>query len=373
MLIKKIPLSTPTMNGTEIEYVKEAFDTNWIAPLGPHVDAFEKEVSEYLGVFHASALSSGTAAIHLALKASGVCAGDVVLCSDLTFAASCNPIIYENATPVFIDSETDSWNMCPKALEIALRKYPKTKAVIVVNLYGTPAQLDVISDICASHNVAMIEDAAESLGSTLNGKQTGSFGSVGVLSFNGNKIITTSGGGMLLSNDKSITEKATFWATQARDPAKHYQHSELGYNYRMSNVCAAVGRGQLTTLNHRISQKTNIYKTYLDYFQQHKWITMNPVPDDCTSNYWLSCMTLNKGSPVTKDEIMERMEEESIECRPIWKPMSMQPYYKGCNFVKSKEDAVSADIFARGLCLPSDVKMTKEDQNRVCEMIASMF
>ena len=370
---RRIPLSTPTMNGTEISFVQEAFDTNWIAPLGPHVDAFERETAETIGVSHAAALSSGTAAIHLALKAVGVGSGDIVFCTDLTFAATCNPIKYEKAIPVFIDSERDSWNMCPKALEMAFSKYPRAKAVIVVNLYGTPAKLDKIAEICSTHNVPLIEDAAESLGSTLNDKQTGSFGDIGILSFNGNKIITTSGGGMLLCNDEKIVRKVKFWATQARDAARHYQHSELGYNYRMSNICAGVGRGQLGTLDLRVSQKTKIYNTYATTFGKHKWIRMNPVPADCKSNYWLSCITLENGCPITPLDIAVRLEQENIETRPIWKPMSMQPYYQDCDFIAAEPTAVSHDIFARGLCLPSDVKMTEEEQNLVCSMILDMF
>ena len=371
--MKKIPLSTPTMNGTELALVQEAFDTNWVAPLGPHVNAFEKELAGYVGVSHAAALSAGTAAMHLALKAVGVGSGDIVFCSDKTFAATCNPIKYENAVPVFIDSEADSWNMCPKALEAAFAKYPQVKAVIVVNLYGTPAQLDVLADICRAHGVPLIEDAAESLGSTINGKQTGSFGYISILSFNGNKIITTSGGGMLLCDDEEVTKKVTFWATQARDNARHYQHTELGYNYRMSNICAAIGRGQLTTLDLRISQKTAIYNTYAAAFKGHEWIRMNPVPDNCVSNYWLSCMTLEHGCPVTPLEIMEHLEKENVETRPTWKPMSLQPYYQTCDFITTTPVAVGHDIFARGLCLPSDVKMTLEEQTRVCDIILNMF
>jgi len=356
-----------------MSFVQDAFDTNWIAPLGPHVDAFEKETAEIVSVSHAAALSSGTAAIHLALKAVGVCPGDIVLCSDMTFVASCNPIMYEKASPVLIDSEYKSWNMCPKALEAALTKYPEAKAVIVVNLYGTPAQLDTIAAICRAHSVPLIEDAAESLGSTLSGKQTGGFGDIGILSFNGNKIITTSGGGMLLCDDEAVVKKARFWATQARDPARHYQHSELGYNYRMSNICAAIGRGQLDTLGLRVEQKTNIYRAYKSAFQNHPWIRMNPVPTGYTSNYWLSCITLEKDSLITPLDIMERLERENIESRPIWKPMSLQPYYQGSDFISTTSTAASHDIFARGLCLPSDVKMTQEEQTLVCDLILEMF
>jgi dTDP-4-amino-4,6-dideoxygalactose transaminase len=370
---KKIPLSTPAMNGTEIQYVNEAFETNWIAPLGPQVDAFERELAAYIGVGHAAALSSGTGAIHLALKALGVTDGDIVFCTDMTFAATCNPIKYERAVPVFIDSEPGSWNMCPKALEKAFAKYPRVKAVIAVNLYGTPARLDIIRDICYANSTPLVEDAAESLGSMLNGKQTGSFGKIGILSFNGNKIITTSGGGALLCDDEDTVKKTRFWATQSRDPARHYQHSELGYNYRMSNVCAAIGRGQLTTLNLRVEQKTAIYNGYKAAFKDNPFIRMNPVPADCKANHWLSCVTLEPGSPVTAIQIMEKLEKENIETRPIWKPMSLQPYYSGCDFMSASEFAVDKAIFESGLCLPSDVKMTEEEQDLVCEMILEMF
>lgn len=368
-----IPLSTPTMNGTEIEYIREALDTNWVAPLGPNVDAFEQALSSYVGVSHAAALSSGTAAIHLALKAVGVKAGDIVFCSDMTFAASCNPIKYENAAPVFIDAEPESWNMCPKALDAAFRKYPNVKAVIVVNLYGTPAKLEEISQICEKHGVPVIEDAAESLGSTLNGRQTGSFGYIGILSFNGNKIITTSGGGALLCEDEDIVKKARFWSTQSRDPARHYQHSELGYNYRMSNICAGVGRGQLTTLDLRIAQKAGIFSRYKVAFDSNWPIRMNPIPGNCNANHWLSCITLEKRSPVKALQIMETLEKERIETRPIWKPMSLQPYYADCDFITSAAAPVSHDIFERGLCLPSDVKMTEPEQERVCDIVMDMF
>ena len=364
-----IPLSNPAMNGSELAYIQEAFDTNWIAPTGPHVDAFENELSDYLGGGRVAALSSGTAAIHLALKVVGVSEGDVVFCSDLTFAATCNPIKYEHAIPVFIDSESDSWNMCPLALESAFKKYPDVKAVIVVNLYGTPARLDKISALCEKHGVPLIEDAAESLGSTYNGVQTGRFGYIGILSFNGNKIITTSGGGALVCEDEDIVKKARFWSTQSRDPARHYQHSELGYNYRMSNICAGIGRGQLRTLELRVEQKTEIYRRYSAAFGGYGFIRLNPVPSGCRANHWLTCMTLDDGSPISALQIMERLEKERIESRPIWKPMSLQPYYGDCDFISVSQQPVGADLFSRGLCLPSDVTMTPEEQARVCDCV----
>ncbi|MCL2227615.1 MAG: aminotransferase class I/II-fold pyridoxal phosphate-dependent enzyme [Oscillospiraceae bacterium] len=370
---KSIPLSTPTMNGTEVKYIQEAIETNWVSPLGPHVDAFEKELATYVGGGYAAAFSSGTAAIHLALKALGVSDGDVVFCSDLTFAASCNPIKYERAVPIFIDSEPDSWNMCPKALELAYGKYPNVKAVIVVNLYGTPAKLDEIAEICHRHGTPLIEDAAESLGSTFKGKQTGRFGYIGILSFNGNKIITTSGGGALLCDDEEIVKKARFWSTQSRDPARHYQHSELGYNYRMSNICAGIGRGQLGTLDLRVSQKTEIYSRYAAALGSNEFIRMNPIPGNCKPNHWLSCMVLESGCPISAIEIMENLERNRIETRPLWKPMSLQPYYGDCAFVSVANPPVSQDLFPRGLCLPSDVKMTEEEQVRVCDAVLEVF
>jgi len=354
------------MNGMERDFVGEALDSNWIAPLGPQVDAFEVEVAGVVGAKCAAALSSGTAALHLAIKAAGVGAGDVVFCSDVTFAASCNPIKYENAVPVFIDSEADSWNMCPGALLRAFKKYPGTKAVIVVNLYGTPAKLDVIADICRAHKAVLIEDAAESLGSVFNGRQTASFGDISVLSFNGNKIITTSGGGMLLSNDAAIVEKAKFWATQARDKALHYEHSELGYNYRLSNICAAIGRAQLKTLDLRVAQKTNIYNTYAAAFAAHPEIHLNPIPNNCISNHWLTCITLTSGDPI---RLITQMAAQNIECRPIWKPMSLQPYYNNCDLISTTNAPIGHALFAKGLCLPSDVKMTKDEQAKVCALI----
>ena len=372
-MTKRITLSTATLNGTEMEYIQEAFDTNWVTCAGHNIDAFEREISEKVGIAHSVALSSGTAALHLSIKILGIEPGDIVFCQDVTFAASCNPVKYENAIPVFIDSESESWNMCPKALEKAFRKYPNVKAVILVHLYGTPAKLDEIIEICKNHGVPIIEDAAESLGSVYKGKQTGTFGNVATLSFNGNKIITTSGGGMFLCDDKESAGKIRFWSTQSRDPARHYQHSELGYNYRMSNICAGIGRGQLNTLDLRVQQKTDIYNRYKAALSGNELICMNPVPDNCKANHWLSCFTLEKRSRVSVLDIMEKLEKENIETRPVWKPMSMQPYYSGSDFIKVSDEAVGHDIFSRGLCLPSDVKMTEDEQNHVCNLILGMF
>jgi len=372
---KRIFLSSPTMNGLEQQYIQEAFNTNWIAPLGPNVDEFEKELASYVGISYSVALSSGTAAMHLALKAIGIKKGDVVFCSSLTFAASCNPIVYEGGIPVFIDSEEDSWNMDPDALRKAFTKYSNVKAVIVVNLYGTPAKLDEILSICNEHNVPMIEDAAESLGATYKRKQTGTFGKLGVFSFNGNKIITTSGGGMLVSEDKALIEKARFWATQAREKELHYEHKEIGYNYRMSNVVAGIGRGQLRTLDEFIERKKRIYYRYKDAFKDIKDISMNPIPNDSNPNYWLSCITLSEKSKVKPIDIITALDKDNIEARPIWKPMHMQPVYSGCDFITLSEDSlgISGRIFASGLCLPSDIKMTEEDTERAIDIIRLFF
>lgn len=373
---KKIFLASPHMSdkGYEQEYVKEAFDTNWIAPLGENVNKFEEELAQYVGSKHAAALSAGTAAIHMALKAIGVQQGDIVFCSDLTFSASANPIVYEKATPVFIDSEPETWNMSPKALEEAFKKYPNPKAVILVHLYGTPAKIDEIMEICNKHNVPLIEDAAESLGSTYKNKHTGTFGKYGVFSFNGNKIITTSGGGMLVSDDEEKIQKVRFWSTQAREKARHYQHNEIGYNYRMSNIVAGIGRGQLKVLNDRIEQKKEIYNTYKKEFEDIKEIELQPVPENTRPNHWLSVITIKEGSNVTPLQIMEALEKENIESRPVWKPMHLQPVFEGCEFFSNNDKiSVGEDLFNRGVCLPSDTKMTKEDMSRVISIIRNLF
>lgn len=373
MYNKRIYLSSPTMHLYEEEYVKEAFKSNWVAPLGPNVDGFEKDVRDYVGAGDVVALSSGTAALHLAVKLAGVSQGDIVFCSSLTFSASANTVVYENAKPVFIDSEEESWNMAPRALEKAIEKYPNAKAAIVVDLYGVPAKLDEISDICKKNNIVLIEDAAESLGATFKNKQTGTFGDYGIFSFNGNKIITTSGGGMLVSNRKEDMEKARFLATQARDKARHYQHSEIGYNYRMSNVLAGIGRGQMLSLNNHIELKKKIYFRYKEAFEDIKEIEMNPIPHDCEPIYWLSCITIDEKSKVKPLDIMAALEEENIESRPIWKPMHLQPVFEECDFIKVKEKPVSEDIFNRGVCLPSDIKNTDEDMRRIINIIRKLF
>lgn len=371
---KKIYLSSPTMHGDEQKFIQEAFDTNWVAPLGPNVNAFEKEMEAYTGAAHASALSAGTAAIHLALHILGIGEGDLVFAPTLTFSATCNPIVYEKATPVFIDSEEDTWNMSPAALEKAFETYGKPKAVIVVHLYGTPAKLSEIMEICNRYQVPLVEDAAESLSSTYEGKQTGTFGKIGIYSFNGNKIITTSGGGMLVSDDEEITKKATFLATQARDPARYYQHSQIGYNYRMSNITAGIGRGQLLHLEEHKALKKKIYATYKEAFADIPELTMNPMNEKGDANCWLSCVTIEKGCSVTPDQIMDALAAENIESRPIWKPMHLQPVFAGYDFVTEKDGySVAEDIFNRGFCLPSDIKNTDEDMDRIIRIVRGCF
>ena len=374
---KKILLASPHMSdeGYEQQFIKEAFDTNWIAPLGENVNKFEEEIANYVGVKTGAALSAGSAAIHLGLKALNVKQGDIVFCSSLTFSATCNPIIYQNATPVFIDSEYETWNMDPLALEKAFEKYPNPKAVIVVHLYGTPAKMDEIIKICKKHNVPLIEDAAESLGSIYNGQQTGTFGEYGVFSFNGNKIITTSGGGMLVSNNEDGIKKVRFWATQSKEPVRHYEHKEIGYNYRMSNICAGIGRGQLKVLDKRIEKKTEIYNKYKNELEKVKEIKMQPIPKNTKPNHWLSVMTIDKDSKVKPLNIMETLEKENIDSRPVWKPMHLQPVFKEYDFITAKNDgtSVSEDLFNRGVCLPSDTKMTEEKQERVIDIIKKCF
>lgn len=369
---KRIWLSSPTMHGEEMKYIQEAFDTNWVAPLGKNVDEFEKEMAAYIGCKAAVAMTAGTHALHIAVKLADVKRGDIVLCSDLTFAATVNPVSYEGATQVFIDSERETWNMDPQALEVALKKYGnKVKAVIVAHLYGTPAKMDEISELCERYDVTLIEDAAESLSAKYKGKQTGTFGEYSILSFNGNKIITTSGGGMLLSDNEEAMKRARFWVTQARDPAPWYQHSELGYNYRMSNIVAGIGRGQLLHVDEHRKLKKAIYERYKVAFLDLP-LAMNPYLSNSEPNFWLSCVTIDKECRVTPEDIRLTLEKENIEARPIWKPMHLQPFYAGHEFITVDGD-VGGDIFGRGLCLPSDIKMTEEEQDRVIEVIRGMF
>ncbi len=368
----RIFLSSPTMHEKENFYINEAFQSNYIAPVGLNIDRFEEETAKYVGIPHAAALCSGTAALHLALKLAGVGQNDKVCCSDLTFAASANPILYERGIPVFIDSERDTWNMDPRALEKAFKENPGVKAVISVNLYGVPAKYNEIKAICESKHVPLIEDAAESLGAVYCGRQTGTFGDYGIFSFNGNKIITTAGGGMLVSENEKAVTKTRFWATQSKDPSPYYQHSEIGYNYRMSNILAGIGRGQLIHLNEHITAKKKIYENYrtaLSYLP----VSMNPFTSDCEPNFWLSCILLNANSEISVSQIIKSLAENNIEARRIWKPMHMQPVFSGFDFIKIEPDSVSEDIFARGICLPSDIKMTLYDQERVISVIRSCF
>lgn len=371
---RRIYLSSPCMCGQEQKYIKEAFDSNWIAPLGKNVDEFENEVKKYVGVHGAVAMSAGTAAIHMALRALNVGTGDVVFCQSMTFSASANPIVYQNAVPVFIDSENDTWNMSPEALKKAFLKYPKPKAVIVVHLYGTPAKLDEIKDICEEHNVPLIEDAAEGLGGEYKGKKLGSFGEYGILSFNGNKIITTSGGGMLLGSNEKMLKRVLKWITQSREPAPWYEHKELGYNYRMSNIVAGIGRGQMTVLEEHVQQKTALYEKYKKAFSDMP-ISVQPFEEGAKPNHWLTAATIDKGCEVKPSELMEALAKENIETRPIWKPMHMQPFYKECDYFAHEEGSVCEDIFERGICLPSDFypQMTPDEHDEIIEIIKGLF
>lgn len=372
----RIYLSSPHMSeeGYELKYIQESFDSNWIAPLGPNVDEFETEFAVKIGAKYAVALSSGTAAIHMALKAIGVEMGDYVFCSSLTFSATANPIIYQNAKPVFIDSDLETWNMSPCSLEEAFTKYNKLgrlpKAVIVVHIYGLSADMDKIMDICKHYKVPVIEDSAEALGTTYKGKHVGTIGDYGIFSFNGNKIITTSSGGMLVANHsdnekaKERIAKVRFWSTQSRDPAKHYQHSELGYNYRMSNVLAGIGRGQLKVLDKRVQRKKEIFEFYKKKLNAFENIEFMPINNWNHPNHWLSCVLLKgKTTPIS---IIEVLENGNIESRPIWKPMHMQPYFEQYDHFLGSN---SEEIFQNGLCLPSDTNMTDDDLYRTVQFI----
>ena len=373
-----IYLASPHMSeeGYEQQYVKEAFDTNWIAPLGKNVNEFEKELAAYVGAKDAAALSAGSAALHLALKAAGVKAGDIVFCQDLTFSATANPIAYEKAIPVFIDSDYETWNMSPEALERAFEKYPNVKAVMPVHLYGLPANMDRIMDICKKHGVPVIEDAAESLGTLYHGQYTGTFGDYGAFSFNGNKIITTSGGGMLVCNlpeeqAKERIAKVRFWATQAREKARHYEHKEIGYNYRMSNIVAGIGRGQMKVLDQRIEQKGHIFAYYQDHLGDLKGLSFMPMHENERANCWLSVIQLAPDCKVRPLDVMVALEQGDIESRPVWKPMHMQPVFADCDYIDNGK--VGETLFRRGVCLPSDTKMTDEDLERVCGVIRGLW
>jgi len=365
------------MGGDEIKFVQEAFDTNWVSPVGPNINSFEAELSQYVGMGHCAALSSGTAAIHLALIILGVQRDDEVLCSSFTFSGTCNPIVYQGARPVFIDSESSTWNMDPDLLEQAIidriqKTGKKPKAIIAVHLYGMPAQIDKIMDIGRKFEIPVIEDAAEALGSTLHGKKLGSFGDFSILSFNGNKIITTSGGGALLSNNQAWIEKARFLATQARDPAPHYEHSEIGYNYRLSNICAGIGRGQLKVLEERVKQRRAVFDYYLSHLAGVNGIDFLQEPTGYFSNRWLTTILVDpsKTTGVTREDIRLALEKENIESRPLWKPMHLQPVFKN---YESYTSGVSETLFEKGLCLPSGTNDLITAKDRVIDRILSIF
>ena len=373
---KRIPLSTPTMHGNEMKYIEEAFERNWIAPLGFNCDLFEEEVSAYLAKDgepqHALSLASGTAALHLSMILAGIGRDDVVLCSDMTFCATVNPVSYLGAKQVFVDSERDSWNMDPKALEAAFLRYPNAKAVVLAHLYGTPAKMDEIKEICSRYGAVLIEDAAEALSASYKGQMCATLGDYNVLSFNGNKIITTSGGGMLLVADKETRSRGFFYATQARESAPWYQHEKIGYNYRMSNVVAGIGRGQLVHVEEHRAAKENIYRRYESALASLP-LSMNPYLPETQPNFWLSCILFDEGVERDPMDLMRFLDANGIESRPIWKPMHMQPVFEGYDFVKVEEKPVGEDIFARGLCLPSDIKMTAEEQDYVISKIREFF
>ena len=396
----KVWLSSPTMHGKEIEYIKEAYETNWMSTLGENINEIERSVAAKIGCKYAVALSSGTAALHLCVKLAGIKRGTKVFCSDVTFAATVNPVVYEGGEPIFIDTERDTWNMDPAALERAFELYPDVKHVIVVNLYGTPGKMDEICAICKNHGALLIEDAAESMGATYKGRQTGTFGDLSILSFNGNKIITGSSGGMLLTNDLDVAKKVRKLSTQSRENAPWYQHEELGYNYRMSNVIAGVVRGQIPYLDEHIAQKKAIYLRYQEAFQDLP-VTMNPYDGyNSEPNFWLSCLLIDRDAMCRQElheteakyfkepgktcptEILEKIAAINAEGRPVWKPMHMQPIFRENDFVTvhgsarncaEKYEDVGEDLFNRGLCLPSDNKMTPEQQNVIIEVIRSCF
>ncbi|MUG92006.1 pyridoxal phosphate-dependent aminotransferase [Scytonema sp. UIC 10036] len=372
---KPILLSTPHMGDEELAFVQEAFETNWIAPVGPHVNAFEQEFCQVIGASHAAALSSGTAAIHLALRLIGVEYGDEVFCSTLTFAATANPITYLGAKPVFIDSDRTSWNMNPnllgKVLEQRARVGKLPKAVLLVHLYGQSADIDPILAACNRYEIPLIEDAAESLGATYKKRSPGTFGRIGIYSFNGNKIITTSGGGMLVSNEASLVDKARFLATQARDPAPHYQHSEIGYNYRLSNVLAGIGRGQLRVLNERVAARRRNFEIYQKRLGNLPGIEFMPEAAFGHATRWLTCLTIDPGAfGVDREQVRLALAEQQIETRPVWKPLHLQPVFADCECIGGM---VAEDLFERGLCLPSGSNLTNEDLERVIGAIMAVY
>ena len=374
---KKIWLSSPHMGGTEMNYVQEAYNTNWVAPLGPNVNGFEKDLETYLGQdSKVACVSSGTAAIHLALRLAGVGSEDVVLCQSFTFVATANPIIYQGATPIFIDSEKETWNMCPLALEEAIQDCvvngTKPKAILLVHLYGMPAKISEIAAIAKRYEIILIEDAAEALGSTYKGQKCGTFGDYGVLSFNGNKIITTSGGGALVCKNPEDKQKAIFLATQARDDAPHYQHSEIGYNYRMSNILAGIGRGQMEVLDKHIALRRKMHEFYTDFFEEIEGVHVFSEPNpEVFSNHWLSTILIDQSiTGFSREDLRLALLEENIESRPLWKPMHLQPVFSNSPFYGT---TVAEDLFESGLCLPSGSNLTKEEIARIERALRSFL
>jgi len=372
---RRIYLSPPHMSGEEMRFVQEAFETNWVAPVGPHIDAFESEFCEWVGARHAVAVTSGTAALHLALRLSGVSPGDEVLCSDFTFIASATPIVYLGGKPVFIDSSRATWNMDPDLLgdilKVKSKKEKLPKALILVHLYGQSAHIDPILECCNQYNVVLIEDAAEALGSEYKGRSPGTFGLFGVFSFNGNKIITTSNGGMLVSQDEALIQQARFLASQARDDAPHYEHSVLGYNYRLSNVLAGIGRGQLLVLRDRVEKRRQNFTFYKEHLEDLPGIEFMPEAPYGRSTRWLTCLTIDSEAfGMNREELRQSLEAHNIEARPLWKPMHMQPVFQRCEFVGK---GVSEELFQKGLCLPSGSNMTQEDLECVVEVVRSCY
>ena len=387
----KVWLSSPTMHGDEMEFVREAYDSNWVTTVGENITQLEKRICEMVGCKYAVALTCGTAALHMAVKLAGIKRGEKVFCTDVTFAATVNPVVYEGGIPIFIDSEYETWNMDPRALERAFELYPDVRVVVLAHLYGTPSKLDEIRAICEKHGAVLIEDAAESLGATYKGIQTGTFGTYNAISFNGNKIITGSSGGMFLTDDAVAADKVRKWSTQSRENAAWYQHEELGYNYRMSNIVAGIVRGQIPYLEEHMLQKRAIWERYKKGFEELP-VSMNPYDkDNSVPNFWLSCILIDeqamakqlRGDKQTSyiaekaktcpDEIFEVLSKYNVQSRPIWKPMHMQPIYKDNAFVKIEDKAVGEDVFQRGICLPSDNKMTLEEQEKIIDIVKRCF
>jgi dTDP-4-amino-4,6-dideoxygalactose transaminase len=370
----KIWLSSPHMGGSELKYIHEAFDSNWVAPLGPNVTGFEQDLENYIGNnAFVGALSSGTAALHLGLILLDVKAGDEVICQSMTFSASANPIVYQGATPIFIDSEVDTWNLCPNALETAIKdrisKGKKPKAIIAVHLYGMPYKIDEVRSIANKYEIPILEDSAEALGSTYNGQKCGTFGDISVLSFNGNKIITTSGGGAIVTKNSDLKNKAIFLATQARDNAPHYQHSEIGYNYRMSNICAGIGRGQMEILDVHVAKRRAMHDFYKNIFKENTAITVFSEPNEnYFSNHWLSAISINSSlnEGKSREDLRLLLETENIESRPLWKPMHLQSVFKDAPYYGG---TVSENLFDTGLCLPSGSNLTEEEKKRIKNVI----